>query len=893
MLTVNVLHGGPSRALGYYQDGGEYFAAEREGQWEGKGAAALGLSGAASSATLAALLRGELPSGARIPHTFAGKKRMALDLTFSAPKSVSLQALVADDPRLKAAHDAAVKEALAAAEGLAAARQKVKGKSAREHTKNLVVVEFRHELSRNLDPQLHTHALVLNLTKRADGQWRALSNEDIFRAQKALDATYKASLAASLQGLGFSIRRTDEAGGFELAHISRSQIDAFSTREQAIAEHLAIHGKTLETATVLERRRAAVLTRRKKIGVQRDELQARWRALSQTLGIDYLPTPIPEAHIRETHRPNAVLRWTIEHLTERRAVVSESELIATALQRAVGETTPAAVKAEIDALVRQGILIVEAPRYHPADEKAPQMRYTRSQWRSQLAHLPDPDAYIEQAIARGTLVRAEPRYTTQVAIQRERAILAIEAAGRDRVTPIMAPEIVREATARTTLNADQRAAVERMLGTRHRIVGVQGDAGTGKTYMLNTAIGWMARAGKQVVVVAPYGGQVKALEAEGIPAATLARFLATKKRALDENTVVILDEAAVVPARQMLRLLRHIEIAGARLITLGDTKQTAAIEAGKPFAQLQNAGMTTSRLREIQRQTTPALKAAVAEAAAGKLSDSLARLPVVEIADAEARYQRLVADWMALSPDARDSTLIVAGTNEARRAINARIREALGLKGVGVVSLARADLTTAQRGYAPSFEREWIIVPEQDGQGLKKGDAWTVCELLPNNRLEVEREGHRRIVVARGARWSVFIPTPTDVAVGDRLRVNHADRTRGLVTGDRLRVVGIAPAVEGNRLLLQTTSGRPVDYPLDQPLPLEHAYASTVHSAQGLTCDRVLIDYDTESPTTYRNVYYVAISRARQEARIYTNSRARLPEAVLRRREKAAALELR
>ncbi|MEN9119324.1 MobF family relaxase, partial [Xanthomonas euvesicatoria] len=147
---------------------------------------------------LSRLLDGRLPNGERIQTTFDptdNKKRMGLDLTFSAPKSVSMQALVAGDKDVTAAHDRAVTRALEQVERLAEARKKVKGKSYRERTGNMVIGKFRHEMSRAKDPQLHTHSVVLNMTQRADGAWRALSNEDIFRVQHEVDALYKAELA--------------------------------------------------------------------------------------------------------------------------------------------------------------------------------------------------------------------------------------------------------------------------------------------------------------------------------------------------------------------------------------------------------------------------------------------------------------------------------------------------------------------------------------------------------------------------------------------------------------------------------------------------------------------------------------------------------------------------
>jgi conjugative relaxase-like TrwC/TraI family protein len=171
------------RAASYYEDGADdYYVKEGEASaWQGKGAELLGLAGPVDEQRLRELLAGRVgdgpPSRAHSRHDV--NTRIGIDLTFSAPKSVSLQALIGGDVTIFRAHDLAVERALAVAEEHAQARSKHQGRSRVEDTGNLVVAKFRHETSRELDPQLHTHALVLNLTRRRDGEWRALRNDQI------------------------------------------------------------------------------------------------------------------------------------------------------------------------------------------------------------------------------------------------------------------------------------------------------------------------------------------------------------------------------------------------------------------------------------------------------------------------------------------------------------------------------------------------------------------------------------------------------------------------------------------------------------------------------------------------------------------------------------------
>lgn len=937
MLNLTQIRGTNQYAVAhYFSAADDYYAKEDAGEWQGIGAHALGLSGPVEQAQLARLLNGQLPNGDRIMATFdpnEHKKRMGLDLTFSAPKSVSMQALVAGDKEVTGAHDRAVARALQEVERLAGARRKVKGKTHWERTGNLVIGKFRHEMSRAKDPQLHTHAVVLNMTQRKDGAWRALSNEDIFKVQHTIDALYKAELARELRGLGYSIRLVDDKGGFELAHISRDQIEAFSGRSRVIEEALANEGKTRATATTLEKQVIALATRPRKDEGDRSIIKQYWLEKSRDLEIDYgglspasgiaglsndasgylqpgpartdtghaLPDGLTPARV--------VIDYALAHLTEREAVVRESALMATALRRAVGLVGANDVQAEIRRLVGQGTLLEAPPAYRMSDHAAGPARSERG-WTAYLRETKgwsegEAQRHVRQAIEHGSLSLAEKRYTTQKALKREQAILAIERSGRSQVAPIMAAAAVQRALEHSTLNAGQRSVVASILAASDRFVGVQGDAGTGKTHAVNQAAELLRQspsvAGEsfRMLALAPYGNQVKALKNEGMDAHTLASFLKAKDKNIDARTVVLLDESGVVGARQMEQLMRVVEKAGARIVLLGDTKQTEAIEAGKPFAQLQQQGMATVRLSEIQRQKTPELREAVELAAEAKTSRSLERISHVrEVKLPVERHRAVVADYVALAPAERGATLIVAGTNDARQEINRMVRTALDLAGRGreFDTLVRVDLTQAQRRFAPSYQRNMVIQPERDYSkaGLLRGETYRVREALPGNRLLLERtDGTTATINPRKVtQLSVYGQERAELAVGDTVRINRNDAKLDLTNGDRMRVTGIIGGVVKLESV-ERKGGRPVrtlELGAKKPLHLEHAYASTVHSSQGLTSDRALIALDTRSRTTSMNLYYVAISRARYEVRIYTNSVKNLPAAIARRFDKATAM---
>lgn len=919
MLSAKVLtradHG---KVASYYGDGlDDYYAKEGESQeWQGKGADALGLKGEVDSEAFRRLLGGEIGPNtvARTGTRDDAKQRIGIDFTFSAPKSVSLQALVGGDAALIRAHDEAVRRTIEKMETLAQARTKEQGQSRVETTGNLVVAKFRHETSREKEPTVHTHAVVLNLTQRADGEWRALKNDQLIKQVKVMGASYRAELADILQKEGRALRFGKD-GTFELAGYSREQIEKFSTRGRQVEERLSEQGLSRETATAAQKQAATMQTRAKKEpNADREALFADWREKAKELGIDFARNRASDEPSRardqsghaidnEASQVAAALgarqsvRYAISHLSERQAAIGSAELHTTAVEHGVGRVTLSQIEAEVKKQVGEGRLIEAAPEYRPAAEVQGQ-RFTRSQLvqrEVEAGATPRLAAVrVDKQIERGNLVQTEQRYTTPIAVERERAILKIERDGRDQLAPIVSGDVAREHFKGTSLNDGQQSAATLMLSSANRVVGVQGFAGTGKSHMLDEARNRIEAEGYNMRVVAPYGSQVKALRELNVQSNTVASFLKAQEKGIDGKTVLVVDEAGTVPARQMQQLLRIAEQAGARVVLQGDIAQTKAIEAGKPFDQLQAAGMSTAGMTEIMRQQNPQLREAVELAAVGKSAESVKKLSdVVEITDHRERRLAIADTFAKLSPQERDQTIIVSGTNEARREINNAIRERLGTEGQGLehLALTRRDTTQAERRHSKNYDIGDTVQPERDypKAGLKKGELYTVLENGPGNVLTVRAEdgGTMQFSPKGTGQLSVYRTERLEFAEGDKVRVTRNDAGRDLSNGDRFTVAD----VRGDSVTI-TNGKRAIELPTAKPVHLDHAYATTVHSSQGITANRTLIDANTTSRTTAKDVYYVAISRAKHTAQVFTNSIKALPDAVSRISEKAAALDV-
>jgi ATP-dependent exoDNAse (exonuclease V) alpha subunit len=332
-------------------------------------------------------------------------------------------------------------------------------------------------------------------------------------------------------------------------------------------------------------------------------------------------------------------------------------------------------------------------------------------------------------------------------------------------------------------------------------------------------------------------------------------------------------------------------------VLVGDTGQLKAVEAGAPFRQLQEHGMATVRMSDILRQQNENLRAAVADAAEGQVAASLKKLAatVVEVPYATERYERIAQDYTSQLPEDRAKTLAVAGTNRARRAINELVRERLDLAGNGVTVtvLEGRDLTRAQVQSSLSYSPGDIVevLRHYNSIGLRRGDMAEVTRAEPGcitlRRQDGELVQWRPTAMPHVA---VHRPEQRELSVGDKVRFTANDYRLGVVNGQ----AGTVEAVDKTacELTVRVDADRVLTLDLDKALRVDHAYCTTVHAAQGQTCDRVLVEADVSSAMANQALYYVAISRARNAVTLYTDDRELLPQAMSRLDIKHAALDI-
>ena len=525
----------------------------------------------------------------------SAEHRAGWDATFSAPKSVSVTALVGGDDRVRDAHRESVRVALHELERYTQAR--IGNVHAPETTGKFVAATFEHDTARPVDgyaaPQLHTHSVIFNITERENGQTRALQERSLFQSQQYATTVYRSELAMRLQGLGYEIER-GQHGQPEIKGYSPEYLEASSPRRAQIKEHLQEIGRDGAGAAQV----AAHRTRDGKDLLSREEVLKRHRDLAAKFGNqpDHIVSQAREREHRAEQQPERTAQQSVtysrNHVFERSAVQDERSILQAAMDRSMGETTYRQVREEFEQRVRRG----------------------------------------EFRLVERSDGRAAPQYTTAEMIRLEREIVGLvqkSHESRYESSMLISPVLrIRIEDAHPELSKSQLAAADDIFLTREKIVGLDGVAGAGKTTTLSVIRESVEAQGYRVEGFAPTSRAAQKLAEAGMTTSTLQHHLARGERPdTGEKRLYVLDESSLASTRQMHEFLWRLH-RNDRVLLVGDVRQHEGVEAGRPFAQLQEAGMHTVKLDEILRQRDPELKEAVEMLARGHVAAAIESLDI-------------------------------------------------------------------------------------------------------------------------------------------------------------------------------------------------------------------------------------------------------------------------
>jgi len=866
----------------------------------------------------------------------APQRRAGIDLTFSAPKSVSIQALVFGDTRLIKAHRDAVQVAMNYVEerfsqcrvGPRHSRQTVT-------TGRLAVAQFEHDLSREKDPHLHTHNVVINMTP-ADGKMRALHNDELHQHKRLLGTMYQNELAMRARALGYDIT-PNRNGTFEIAGFERGHIDEFSKR------HHQIWGAGISSQR--EAREHFQHERKKKeLGLDREELKVTWKATTHELGIARIESG--QARGVSLASPAPSLSLEAESLTEKAVAVRLQDLQTARLASTLGNTPSESVLAECEVFARDHLVAgtcektftteaaLARERAYRADVThgigafealcLPQEAEAVGQRLTDTNRLPVEDC--EQALAEARLGTFQV-VKTQAAREAIATVLAAALDEGKKLGPkalyVLRRDVEKhmkadglkgkekQASLRAILDPFEKrtqalthgqiTAVVSTLASKDGVVVWQGVAGAGKTYSL-THIARLAEAkGYEVKGLAPSAAAAKQLGSETrLAAETVDSHLLRAAEKGTKPEIWIVDEAGMLPAKTFAALTSRASERGARVLLVGDTRQIPAVEAGNPFLDIQkNTRTTVISLTESVRPRTPQLQETVSRLYARDARGAAwgLRRDTLEAKTREDRCALAAKAFLAIPLRERAQTLVIAKTNDERRLITEVIRADLRDKGklgpdAKLTTLRGLDYTETQKKQVQNYVPGLVLKLNEAGKpGAKRGEALVVVgmDFRANTlRVQDERGKVRAIPCESLERASIFRKETLAVAKGDRILWTRNDRSTGALNNDLYEVSKVSKA--GVTL-------RPLDRDATRRLTLtevglhhvDHAWAVTVHRSQGQTAKHVVLVADER---TKASDLLVGVTRATQSVLIVGHDRGEIERLAGRNEEKEIAHEV-
>ncbi len=825
----------------YYSEGQELV-----GLWGGKGAARLGLEGTVDKLSFERLCDNLHPqTGDKLTVRTRSQRTVGYDFTFSVPKSVSLLYGLSGDEKLLDSFRSAVGETMREMETEMKTRVRRKGVEVDRTSGNMVWAEFIHTTSRPVngipDPQLHAHVFVFNTTwDEAEKRWKAGQFRELKRDAPYFQAAFRVRLANRLQDLGFGITRKRD--DFEIAGIPTDVLKRFSRRTALIEKVAAERG-------ILDPDRKAELgaeTREKKgPALSWEKLRKEWQArltLDERERIAAVNAR-KQAIVRPQCKEQPAVDHAIEHSFVREAVVPERKLVTEALKQGLGAVTVEDVTREVS--------------------KRPLVR---------------------------SEVDGRRMATTREMVSLESRLVDFARKGRGRCRPLGDP---KRPCSREWFTQGQKAAVRHVFGSRDRVIIIRGVAGTGKTTLEREIGEALAQAGRPVVALAQSvkaSREVLREEAGFESADTVARFL--RDEAMQKTVsggVILVDEASQLGTRDMLKLFDAAETLNARVVLVGDRKQHRSVTAGEPLKLLEEmAGLKVAEVTEILRQQGTYKKAAqyLSEMKTKEGFEELDKLGWIrQLADGDRNQQLAHAYLAAVSEKKRDgqakSALVVSPTHAEGNRITEAIRAGLKEKSkLGKERVVKAwvplHLTDAQKADATEYDAADLVQFHQNAPAYVKG-----TRLIVGDSVKVPTELAKR--------FEVYRPIELVLAMGDRVRLTAGGKTKDgkhrLNNGALFTVRGFTK--RGDIIM---ANGWVIDRDFGH---LTHGYVITSHASQGVTVDKVFVAISSESlPATCERTAYVAATRGKEQALIFTDDRKELLKAVSRRDDPLSATEL-
>lgn len=829
-----------SQAKGYYSKA-DYYSEGQElaGNWGGIGAEQLGLHGEIRKQDFEALCDNLHPAtGERLTPRTKSNRTVGYDFNFHVPKAISVAYMLNRDERILDAFRDSVRETMQELEADAKTRVRGKGRDEERATSNLAWGEFIHLTARPVDgvpdPHLHAHCFVFNQTfDKEEQRWKAVQFRDLKRDAPYFEAAFYARFAKRLTDLGYPIARKGKQ--WDLAGLPKSLAKKFSRRTQQVEAHAEERG--VESAR--EKDKLGAKTRERKAKeLSLPELRSLWQARltdEERNAIAMLGGVEPPAPTQDA--PAIAIEQAISHCFERSSVVASREVLAESFRQGLGSITPESAQA---ALKESGAIVRN---------------------------------YRGRAMA-----------TTPQVLKEEQAMLDYARNGRAKCDALQLSWRIR----REKLNDGQRAAVRHVTESRDRVMIIKGSAGTGKTTLMQEAVEAIEAGGHQVFTFAPSSEASRnVLRSEGFANATTVAELLVNEKLQNEakGEVLWIDEAGLLGTRQLKQLFDIASRIDARVILSGDWRQHGSVERGAAMRLLeQEGGLRPAVVSDIKRQSGR-YRDAVSALSTGDTEQGLAILDelgwIEEVRDGTLA-ERVAREYVQTLQKDGAAPLVVSPTHAEGNRITEAIRTELKTRKllVGEQQFSRLvplNFTAAERADKAMYEPGDVIVFQQNAAGHQKGERIVVGDTPPEDVLKL------------APRFQVYKREALPLSKGDRVRftANGHDKSgkHRLNNGAVHRIRRFSPTgdiVLDNGWLVDKQHGF-----------LAAGYVVTSHSSQGRTVDKVIIAESGESlAAASQEQFYVSVSRGRYQAKLFTDNREALRDAITRTDTRMAAVEL-
>ena len=857
-------------AAKYFDEGlerADYYNTEEQsvGEWGGKAAARLGLSGSVQKEDFVALCHNQKPDGSKLNPRHSEERKVGYDFTFSVPKSVSVAYAITGNEHIREAFEQSVEATMREIE-TNMRTQKGQGKG-KEHatTGEMVWASFTHRTSRPVDglpdPHLHRHCFALNTTwNESAGRFQAGEFGAVKQSASYYEAAFDARMAMKMRELGYKVERRGLS--WEVRGIEDDIIRKFSRRTALIEETGKQEKEKTGTLSAKQKEKLGALTRAKKlVGESWEKLRQTWRSWlsgDEANKIERAKEAEGAVEKKDGITANEAILRAQQHLFERKSVVKEYQLKAEALKRGFGDILPE----ELDTAMKG------------------QQFYQRELGGQQ---------YI----------------TTEEAVREEYKMLSHIREGRGKAFPIN-PDYEPKSE---SLNEEQRAAIRHALNDSNTVTVIAGGAGTGKTTLMKEVRDGVEEKGVKFIGFAPSAAASRGvMREEGFEQAdTLAQLLTNPKLQEEtKNSVIWVDEAGLIGNKDMNQLFQIAKEQNARLLLTGDVKQHSSVAAGDALRIIEKEGdIPVARVYQIQRQRGDEFyKNAVRLASEGRGDAALHQLDrignVVEVGDGKERLERLVTDYVASVQDGK-SALIVSPTHIEGQDVTQTLRDQLRQDGhiepeehrfLQLKSCNWTEENKTDPWHYRQPSEKLALEFHHNADGHRKGERWLMAgaeAAEPGHVAAKGSDGQKgQVFLGNAERFTVYRQDELLLGKGDKIRITKGGKTREnsrINNGDVFTVTGFSK--EGH---IKLNNGKTLDKEFGH---ISYGYVTTSHSSQGKTVDHVFIAQSSESAAAAnQQQFYVSISRGRERARIYTDDKYALEKAVLGDGERMTAREV-